>query len=126
MSLVGDQAGASGNGAVDPVRIEWPPIVPPEGGRPQPPPEPEREERADHRTGYFADLFAWWRTRRERHLIERIRGLSSENALLKEENMQLGFLLEKLNRWVQASTVAAARIADQLGAAPDPRREKRV
>lgn len=112
------------------IPLRFPPIIPPPSGNdvdwPAPnvpaekPAKEEPEEKANYGWGFLTDLFAWWRTRRERKLIEQIRYLKSTNALLTEENWQQACLIERLNRWVQASTIAAARIAEGMGAPPPP------
>lgn len=103
------------NGTARPVRFDYPPVAPP--AAPLPPreiKEDREEEQPSYSWGFIGDLVCWWRTRRERQLIERIRSLEQQLALKEEENLQLAGMLERISRWNLASTQAAVRVEEQM------------
>ena len=118
----------NGTADVGDMNIPWAPIV-----APVTPPPPEKRTRVDDpdecSTGFWSDLFAWWRSKRERKFVAKIRRLKMELAYQKEENNRLAEMVENMRRWTLASTAAAERVAAQFGApaqAPETKRRGQV
>lgn len=109
---------SSTNGVAEsPVDINWPPCIPPQGGSDPIRTEPPEEDRP---IWFFWDLFAWWRNRRERKLLQEIRKLKLELAYATEEKDRCAEALDNLRAWTQASTANAERLIAALGGSPPP------